>query len=336
LATRSLADWNEILEQFCRKVLREERRGSAFQILARQPRQPERHVLHPLLPEGKPTVMFAPGGTGKSTLAAAIASSVASGVEVVPGWTPASSPVLILDWEDDAATWADRLQAIAAGVGIEPPGIHYRQMTRPLADELESIAEYVTENAIGLLIVDSVGMATGSTADGEMWHDGALRLYGALRRLQPITTLLLDHVAGADLDSDRPTSKPFGSVYKQNLCRSEFELRAEHGSGNGRTELLLRHGKKNVAKLPPQGIAIVRDGDTIRFERTGVEAPELVKTLTVADRMKRLLRTGPQPTMMIAKDLDTTAGVIRTTIARDDGKTFTRLPDERIALVAHA
>jgi hypothetical protein len=253
---------------------------------------------------------------------------------VVRGWEPTSSgPVLALDWEDGPDTWNDRSAAIAAGIGAPAPAIHYRAMSRPLADDLEAIAAYVTEHEIRLVIVDSLGLATGATRDGESVSDGAFRLFAALRELGT-TSLLVDHVAGADLETSRATAKPYGSVYKLNLARSAFELRREREGDVDRTELMLLHTKSNAAaRMTAQGLVILRDASAIRFERTEVEAPELVAAMPLAARMAHVLRAGAQPVPFIADELGVTPATLRSVLHRDRGQRFSRLPDGRVGLV---
>ena len=47
------------------------------------------YALDPICPRGEPTILFAPGGTGKSYLSLALALSVQLGRELVPGIPPA-------------------------------------------------------------------------------------------------------------------------------------------------------------------------------------------------------------------------------------------------------
>jgi hypothetical protein len=239
----------------------------------------------------------------------------------------------VLDYEDGPATWNDRLAAIAAGIGAPAPDVHYRSMSRPLADELEAIAAYVSEHCILLVIIDSLGLAAGATRDGDTVADGAFRLFEACRQVGT-TFLMVDHVAGADLETGKPTSKPYGSVYKLNLARSAFELRREREGDSDRTELLLVHTKSNAsARLPAQGFAVVREDGAIRFQPVEVQAPDLVGALPLAERMARLLMSGGQPVALISQELGATPATIRSVVNRDRGRRFTRLPDGRIGLV---
>ena len=92
-------------------------------------------------------------------------------------------------------------------------------MTRPLADDVERLAEVVAEHAIRLAIVDSVGLALGIGREAGDPADAVLRMHQALRHLG-VTSVLVDHVAGADIAAGTTAaSRPYGSVYKLNAAR---------------------------------------------------------------------------------------------------------------------
>lgn len=336
LAERIEADWESILELFSLHILRLHRKGEPFEMAGgpREKRILPLKLLDPILTVGEPTILFAPGGTGKSTFAAAIAVSVTTGAEVIPGFKPFSAPVLILDWEARREDWDDRIAAIADGVGVESPRIHYRHCAVPLADQVEEVSEYVAEYAIQLVIIDSVGMASGTSRDGADPKDSATDLFTAVR-LIGATSLLIDHVTGADLQTQGAISKPYGSVYKVNLARSVFELRREKEGDQEDTEVVLRHTKANNGPvLKAIGFSIRHSEWTIRFSRTDLDSPELEKTLPVYERLTRtLLRSGAMTVKALSEEVEIPAATIRQYIRRYP-KRFIRLQDGSVAVVA--
>lgn len=75
---------------------------------------PRRFALHPAFPLGALSVLFAAGGTGKSTLLLTACASLVLGRELVPGWRPArEGRALYLSFEDDFNEVHRRLQRIA-------------------------------------------------------------------------------------------------------------------------------------------------------------------------------------------------------------------------------
>src|SRR5262245_42613684 len=161
VARTSLPDlaWADILEDFCRRVLGADDHGEPVTMVGARPRSVSRpYRLDPLLPLGDPVILYGEGGTGKSTLAAAIAVSVETGVAVVPGFIPRKAPTLYLDWESGPDAINERVALIGSGANLARPAeIRYRAMTRPLADAAEDLAAYITDEHIGLVVVDSIG-----------------------------------------------------------------------------------------------------------------------------------------------------------------------------------
>jgi hypothetical protein len=344
-------NWPEILERFCIGVLRLHREHGLTTIGGPE-RKPvaARMMLKPLLAVGKPTIVFAPGGHGKSTLAVAVAVAVQTGTEIIPGMRPDPSltaPVLVLDWEEDEDAWDAQLRAVCAGAGIRVPVVQYQPCAGALADQVEEISELVAEHCIGLVIVDSVEAACGSGREHEGWNERAQRLMDALRELR-VASLLLDHVAGTDIGQDTPANKMIGAVAKINRARSVFELRAEKEPTADRIELVLRDTKRNGrARVPTMSFATVfedfDESDTarrIRYERCEVQAPELVSRLSLADQISRALRSGAMTVGAVAGELDAKPAVIRAILNRNKER-FAKLPlgpkekDSRWGLVQH-
>jgi hypothetical protein len=311
--------WGDILERLCVSVLAAERTGSpATMIGKRVSAAAEPRLLPPLLPAGHASVLFGPGGSGKSTLVAAAAVSIASGAEVIPGFRPLGpQPVGVFDWESCADDWSNLVAGIAEGAGIEAPRLPYLAMTRPLADDVERLAEVVAEHAIRLAIVDSVGLALGIGREAGDPADAVLRMHQALRHLG-VTSVLVDHVAGADIAAGTTAaSRPYGSVYKLNAARDVWELRREHEPRDGAAEVLLIHAKANLSGLhPPIGLRIVHYGGLVRFERGDVTAPELESRLTAAERIRRVLSRGARTVKEISEETGIADNAIRATLGR--------------------
>lgn len=75
---------------------------------------PRRFALHPAFPLGALSVLFAAGGTGKSTLLLTACASLVLGRGLVPGWRPErEGRALYLSFEDDFNEVHRRLQRIA-------------------------------------------------------------------------------------------------------------------------------------------------------------------------------------------------------------------------------
>jgi hypothetical protein len=327
--------WATILDQTAEEVLNNRRAESDFEVLDGEVISgPPRPILEPVLPDQVPTLIYGQGGSFKSTLLTAILVSVASGVEVIRGWKPRQAAVLYLDWESSRQVVDARRRAISRGMGVEPPRFHYRRMAGPLSACVDELGEVIAESGIGCIGVDSVGMALGSGSGGDS-NESTLELFAALRRF-PVAWVLIDHVTGDDMRAATSVPKPYGSVYKFNLARAAYELRAQAEPEPPRTQLLLRQSKSEEMqpRLGPIGLAVVHESDSIRFELAEITAPDLLSTSpgTNADRIEDLLRLGARFPAEISDRLGLKADVVRSKLHSQNKKRFVQLSDGRWGL----
>lgn len=321
LTQRSAApeiDWQDLLEEFCRRVLNAEREGDPIQYAGDRPqRLTPAWQVDPILASLKPTILYGEGGTGKSTIATAIAVSVETGVTIIPGWIPRKARVLYLDWEAEVDDLDDRVKAIARGANIPyPVQIAHRRMWRPLADQAEDIARQVTELGAGVVVIDSIAPAAGTSGEGSDASENAIRLFAAFRLLGA-TVLALAHVSKADQADPGKPARPYGSVFYTNLARATFEIRRSPGSGDV-SRLGIYNTKSNVTRLlPPVGLEVRQSDDIITYERFDlVDDPALSKRLSVWDRARALLGSGDWDDGQLAEALEVSEGVLRATLSR--------------------
>lgn len=95
-----------------------------------------REIIPSLVAENDTTSIYGHGNSTKSLTALLVGCVVQPGERMarLPSQLRPTrqTPVAYLDWETDAERVNDRLGRLAAGLGIEPPPILYRRMTRPL------------------------------------------------------------------------------------------------------------------------------------------------------------------------------------------------------------
>lgn len=334
---RTAIDWREVLEQFCLRVLVLERVGDPTEeVGTRELASAPPRVIDPYLPEAI-SLVWGPQGTGKSTIAVAVAVTLEEYVEVIPGWHPREQrKVLILDWEASAQEWNDRIVRIAAGLGIDSPAIAYRRMRRPLVDQVEELSAEIDQRGIGFLVVDSYEKAAGAGGDAT-YEDKAARMFAALDRLAR-PALVLDHVAGDDLRGGpgKVIVKSIGSVLKGAWARALYDLKRDPNlSDDRRTELVMHNVKLNDAeRLAPYEFAIVSDGNRgpITFERSRLSSPELLASLPQREQLHRHLLSGPRPVKELAELMTVADGVIRALVSRYNE--FQALPGVGVTLVA--
>lgn len=303
IAEQSAGPWVAQLHEFCYEVVKAERTGPGIESTDKTVRgRTLRYLLKPFMPRGMATLVYGEGGTGKSTLAAAVAVSMQSGHSVFPDWTVEEScPVLILDWEASKEVWEDRLNAVAEGAGLPAESVRYRACRRRLVDDAEAIAEAMSDlPGIGLVIVDSVNMAFGFSGEHQDPAEAASRAFNVIRQVSgtDIAWLLIDHVSGETMhnrSNGHTPLKAYGSVAKQWLARQQFYLAGEREATQTRQELVLKHTKANYSwTMKPMPMVIHREDGTIRFEFSeAIEDSELSQQLTLPQRITAVLRAGP-------------------------------------------
>ena len=326
--------WKHLLEEFCTAVLEAERTGAPIvQVGSLPPEQDAGFLVDPFLPRNKTTIVFAQGGTGKSYLAVLLAVAVASGSDVL-GWKVSQGKVLYLDWETDAYEVDRRVKRVAWGMGMASvPDVAYRACAGPLDDMAESLSGYIADNGVRLAIVDSAGMAAGGGRDNGPAEESAIRMFGALRHLG-CTVLLIDHVTGDNVNTQKAVDKPYGSIYKVNLARSVWELKGTPVEGQD-AHMALFHRKVNVGAIQqPIGIKVVHHDEGVVFSREQITDSGLSTGLSHGTRISKMLSDGSASVAEIAEELDISEGIVRVTLNRGKDKVYIKRPDGSWGLAA--
>jgi hypothetical protein len=300
-------DWEDLLEDFCRRVMVAEREGDPIELVGALPVPVgESYRVDPLLPLDQVTILYGDGGTGKSTLAVGLAVSVQEGVALLDRWIPRRAPILYLDWEAGRASINRRVRGVAMGANIpRVVTIDYLNCRRrgALYSFAEDVARIVDQRGYGLVVVDSIGMAAGTAGEGTDANESAIRLFSAFGFIGT-TILAIDHVNRADADTASRRSRPYGSIYKSNLARATFELRRTKTAGG--SVLGLYHTKANDSELlAPQPISVAYgDQGEITYERLDNMPVALTSSLSLLDRITALLDREHLSSDNIADELD--------------------------------
>ena len=262
-------DWAEVIEQVCFRVLEAMREGQPTVRLDQVPvREGARYRISPLIIEGFPNIIFGPGGSGKSQLAATLAMLVhgtdGKGWDVeglkfdaIPG------PVLVCDWELDDVTYREMCEPIARGFGASSvPNLFYRQCLSPLAEEAASIARVIDKEGIEMIVIDSLGYAIGGDKASQ---ELTMKMFSAIRSWKR-TVLAVDHVT----NDENAGNRPYGSVYTVNSARSLWRVRAAQEEGSNVLSIGLFQTKANFGKQPPVGFALTFEDGLVSVVRQDV------------------------------------------------------------------
>ena len=177
----------------------------------------EPFLLKPFIAASGVTVLFGMGSVGKSTFAAGLALSVATGWDIFDTFPHGTGNVLWFDYETDNVELFERLAAMRAGMLMddEPEfDVHHVPLHRKVVDIVDSLKEEVHNYDAKLVVLDSIGNARAGDAMGPT---DTIALIKALRSLN-VPVLALDHVTKED-QKKGDNITPFGSVYTINGAR---------------------------------------------------------------------------------------------------------------------
>ena len=331
-------DWGAIVEALCFLARERYRAGDpTIDLRSHERSQTARWLIEPFLEHGGPTTIAAHGGSGKTRSVLAIAVTLATGVPIIGRLHGDPCPVMVLDWETDADTWLESLDAVLAGAEIAArPPIYYRRMVASLPESAPTIRREVSRLRVGAVIVDSLGMARGGEPESA---DMTLRVFAAARSLE-VPVLFTDHVTNAAADDAK---RPFGSAYTWNSSRLVWTIDKVQEEGNNALALAFVNRKWNNGRiLPRQGYRIEFDNGAqdqllaIRFRRIDVAAtPGLAEKLPLRQRILAELRGGPIAVDALVSEL----GVDEKQLGSRVGEMvrrgeLVRLEDRRVALAA--
>jgi hypothetical protein len=264
--------------------------------------------------------LFADGGSLKSYLALHIASELAR----------RGTRVGFFDWELDVYTHRDRYEQIN-GPDM-PDGVIYVRCDQPLVYEKARLRRIIRHEQIRFGIFDSAGYLTDGAPEAA---DATMAACRAMRQLG-IGHLLLAHITKGE-NGDR---RPFGSTFWFNSARSVWFLKVANTSPDGNAvNLGAFHRKSNLGPLRPAlGICVEFEGDRVQFRRTDAATiEELAESLPLWQRIRGVVKTGPQTLATIASELNHDNVESLDRIVRKHKNLFTKVSGNdgitRIALV---
>lgn len=219
-------DWGGALLQVVEAATRRWREGDPLVPLAdiEDVGRPQ-FLVPPIVEADGVTVVFAPGGSGKSMLSLVVALTVATGAPqagaLFDGAATTSGPVAILDWESGPVVQKRRMERLAAGLMLDPPrNVLYRRETAPLHSTVDRLAERFEEEGVVFAVVDSLGLARGGAPEDA---EATIRVFAAMRELG-VPVLAIDHLAKAQMDTKPGQRQAIGSVYTTNASRRAWAL----------------------------------------------------------------------------------------------------------------
>lgn len=241
--------WDQLIQFFGDSVLAHENRGTPLLRLGRLPRGDGRpDVIGQLVQQHKSTILFGPGGAGKGWLAIYMAVCATLGIPCLGLPVNRLTP-LYIDGEDDAETFNDRIQAVAAGLDVQAPEIPWWKPSGPLPRRVNELARRVDEASSGLVFCDSVGRLFGAPGEHAGWETVAVQGEQAFLAAQgavgPFSRVLIDHVNAQGFEAPKLAGRPSGAIRKLYDARVGWEVRNAQEAESSTVHVALYHAKWN-------------------------------------------------------------------------------------------
>ena len=308
-------DWESYTEELAARVIDAHREGEP-EIAISDVNIPTSVAwcIEPMLLDGQANVLFGPGGSGKSTFGLWLSVLLDTGhVDSTHKLTVRPGKVLYCDWETDQVEVAARVSALQAGMGLSDhkSGILYRRCTQSLANEADYIKTIVAKRNVQMIVVDSLGLATGGGLDEA---ESVLAYFGALRWIG-ITSLTITHT--------NKEGQIFGSVYTLNCGRSIWELKRSGNEGDENIDVGVWHRKANiVAKQKPRAFGITFADDAITItDKDPMESEVVSENLSISELCYQIVSRSGGPvekaemTERVAEYRSETADKVRASVA---------------------
>ena len=263
-------------------------------------------LLKPFIAANGVTVLFGPGGTGKSTLAVALALSIITGDAVMGDEVNQIGPVLWLDYEADVNEVFERELALRRGLGIgeTPYPLHYMRVGSKFVNSTSTIRHQLRETNAVLLIVDSIANARRGDAFGP---EDTVNMFAVMGSLG-VPVLAIDHMS-AEAAAKSDFTKPYGTVFTSNEARLTWGVvEAEMSSTPEDKQLNLKMAKQNRFKGgQPRGLVLSYESfptGIVKVLRLTENEGVWADGITVLQRVLRVLRENPEQWYMIHEIVD--------------------------------
>ena len=325
--------WDTIVEQVRYYILDRMRQGEPVEVVSTASADiiPATYLVHPLLPEHQPTILFGEPGVGKSRVSNLLYICLSLPWHDNPlGLTVPDRPVrpLILDWETDKDTTVWRIKALVEGMNLGAIDVNYRRGLAPLADDIEQIQVSIEKTKAQVLIIDSLAAACG----GELMKpETAQEFFYAVRKLN-MTTFI---IAQTQKDPELRKKSILGSTIFEYYARSVWEIKKAQATGEDEMHVALMHRKANESKLHKSlsyRFFFNENYITVSSERMQ-DVPEFNQNVPLKLRIREALSHGALTAKDISENIEASASTVSKTLSimkRD--KQVISLPDNKWGL----
>ena len=208
-------------------------------------------LIRPFLEYKDSNIIFGDGSGGKTFIALSLGMAVCWDIPFLGVKANELGNVLFVDYENKKRKFDDRLKRLLNGK-VPATGFvfkYYNPKGMPIMTLKNTLSEYIRDNKIGLVIIDSIGGACGGDPSKAEVANATVNILNNLG----CTVLAIAHQTKAG-ESD----KPFGSVFWHNGPRCTWNVKKEQELDEDVIRVGLFNRKNNNDKLSkPFGAKII-------------------------------------------------------------------------------
>jgi hypothetical protein len=309
--------WGSMVEHVCTTVIEQVRQvGETVMAYPAPFDEPNATLLERLLMAGELTEFYGPPESVKGYFVLFVLQALEHEITLPNGLVPRRRVrALYADWESNLQAFQHRLARVQRGLGIQARPLPYRQMRRPLHEEISDLRRDLDRYQADVAVFDSYIMGCGGEPET---NDAMVRFFTPLAALTPrITPIAINHVSRASTERAGKRS-PFGGIAGEGMVRSAWEMRRSQDSAGNEVIFSLRHAKVNERHHEPaMGFRLVFESDQVRLLGHDVdEHADLNAALPLADRILKVLRNDRLESEAIAERCDATEDAVRKELSR--------------------
>lgn len=287
-------DWSATLNEACEEILETHYAGTPPVNLYDQDSEEDDVWRIPALLSEDTNIMYGHSGSGKSYLSIIFGQAIQHGVAVC-GLRTIQGNVLILDYETTASKMRRRFKRVDNGLETDGIPMLYKAADVPVASMVDNLQEYIIENNVDFLIIDSLARACGGKITDE---EGVGNFFEALRQLER-PCLIVHHTNKSD--------EYYGSPFIRANARNLWRLRSVQNEGQQQLSIQLEQEKENDG--PAMGILgfVLKfvgdpyDPDAVCLEPQDASmVPDLRKYASLTQRLAYHLEETPMHRMPVS------------------------------------
>jgi len=316
--------WTEVLTCVSTTTMEYQRRGEPPVVIEPYPGDVEKptYYVEPLIMRGVPNIIYGDKGSNKTTISLAALGLLYTGCDYT-SWgliASQSAKIGLLDWESSPELTRYTTSRLIEGGTVPYFQLPYLRCKQPLQDDIERIANFVSDHEIDVVLIDSLGQAAGSDKFDSSGKASALKFFECLRQLNVTSLIIAQNSKAADTNQ----KTIYGSTYFTYYARNIFELkRSKDRLLDDELSVALFHREANYSKqYDTKGFHIKYTDQKITITSESVNFAQFMDKISQPSLIIDFLKNGAQSRAAIMKMLNKTSDQVSPVLNRmkRDGK----------------